>query len=357
MTAEQFADAVSSLTGVWPKASADMVKTDGRGQGGQVKAVRAAIAAVDGDDSTGGPDRPGSETQWIWSHADAVHDPGGRILLRKVIQLDSVPEQAVAVATCDNELVLYVNGKRVAKGESWSEPVSVDITKLLKRGENVVAAEATNWPDPDHQRGVDVKGANPAGFTAWVGGFRKGRVVWSVGTDASWLWTRSARGNWKTQPYDTSDWQHAAELADAGKIYGDLNLARAVEEQAPSDAGKPIRAALAFDDPLLSAMGRTHREQVVTRRDSVATMLQALELTNGVTLDSKLKQGAAVWVKRHGKSPRELVRRIYIAAFGRAPTHQELATAEELVGSPATREGVEDLLWVVTMLPEFQLIE
>ena len=30
--------------------------------------------------------------------------------------------------------------------------------------------------------------------------------------------------------------------------------------------------------------------------------------------------------------------------------------AREMVGEPARREGVEDLLWAVVMLPEFQLI-
>jgi hypothetical protein len=30
--------------------------------------------------------------------------------------------------------------------------------------------------------------------------------------------------------------------------------------------------------------------------------------------------------------------------------------ARDLVGSPARKEGVEDLLWAMTMLPEFQLI-
>ena len=45
MTAEQFADALSTVTGVWPEVSDDMVRVDGRGQGGQVAAARAAVAA------------------------------------------------------------------------------------------------------------------------------------------------------------------------------------------------------------------------------------------------------------------------------------------------------------------------
>ena len=56
------------------------------------------------------------------------------------------------------------------------------------------------------------------------------------------------------------------------------------------------------------------------------------------------------------KSGRELVVDLYQRALARKPTQAELRSAEEIVGSPVKREGVEDLLWAMTMLPEFQLI-
>ena len=43
-------------------------------------------------------------------------------------------------------------------------------------------------------------------------------------------------------------------------------------------------------------------------------------------------------------------------SLGRPPTKTELKLATELVGAPAKAEGVEDLLWSLAMLPEFQLI-
>jgi hypothetical protein len=52
-----------------------------------------------------------------------------------------------------------------------------------------------------------------------------------------------------------------------------------------------------------------------------------------------------------------LIGRIYAQALGRAPTPEELSTARDLVGEKPSVEGVQDLLWVVVMLPEFQLIE
>ena len=118
-----------------------------------------------------------------------------------------------------------------------------------------------------------------------------------------------------------------------------------------------IRASLAFDDPLMLALGRTSREQVVTHRDPIATTLQALEMTNGGTLDARLKQGAKRWVDERGKDPETLTRRLFLVALGRGPTPTELAASKELLGTSATPEGLHDLLWAVAMLPEFQLIE
>ena len=355
MTAEQFADALSTVTGVWPEVVDDMVRVDGRGQGGQVAAARAAIAAEAKADGRMPEIRV--DARWIWSHADAEHDPGGRILLRKVIKLDRLPKSALAVASCDNEVVLYVNGKKVGQGAEWTKPVSADISKLLKVGDNVVAAEATNWPDRKHNKGLNIAGANPAAFIAWVGGFDDGKQTWGVGSDATWLWAEESKGDWKTRP-DDDGWQHAAELPHADALYaGQVDLAGVVGLASPISDGTPIRASLAFDDPLMSALGRTSREQVVTRRDPIATTLQALELTNGGTLDARLKQGAERWIDRHGQDPEALARRLFVVALGRSPTPAEMAASKDLIGTPATPEGLHDLLWAVAMLPEFQLIE
>jgi len=118
-----------------------------------------------------------------------------------------------------------------------------------------------------------------------------------------------------------------------------------------------VRAALAMDNPLSRALGRPNREQVVTRRDSLATMLQALELVNGTTLDDLLNRGAREWIRQGEKNPRKIVERAYRTALGRPPTESELNTAAPIVGSPPSAESVHDLLWMVVMLPEFQLIE
>jgi hypothetical protein len=104
------------------------------------------------------------------------------------------------------------------------------------------------------------------------------------------------------------------------------------------------------------ALGRPNREQVVTVRQSTATTLQALELTNGATLARLLKQGAENVIGQNHPNTGALVDSLYLKSVSRKPTPQERAVAEKLVGSPARCEGAEDLLWILAMLPEFQLI-
>jgi Protein of unknown function (DUF1549)/Protein of unknown function (DUF1553) len=124
-----------------------------------------------------------------------------------------------------------------------------------------------------------------------------------------------------------------------------------------SSASEKVRAALLMDGALSRALGRPNREQVVTRRDSLATMLQALELTNGTSLDSILKSAGESWVAAKSAEPQALVARVYRVALGREPTPAESQTAADVVGTPASPQGIADLLWMVVMLPEFQLID
>ena len=117
------------------------------------------------------------------------------------------------------------------------------------------------------------------------------------------------------------------------------------------------RAALANADPLMTALGRPNREQVVTVRSSAATTLQGLELSNGATLAARLHRGAGHLMRTGPKSTGALIELVFARAVSRPPTRSERALCSRLLGAHPTVEGVEDLLWSVTMLPEFQLVD
>ncbi len=133
---------------------------------------------------------------------------------------------------------------------------------------------------------------------------------------------------------------------------------------APAESAKgapqyaaPVRASLAHSNELMRALGRPIREQVVSTRPDKLTTLESLALSNGAVFSELLKQGAKNARGRFADSdPQALIDWLYLAALARQPTPDELSIAREIAGSPTTDEHVEDLLWSVLMLPQFQLI-
>jgi mono/diheme cytochrome c family protein len=120
------------------------------------------------------------------------------------------------------------------------------------------------------------------------------------------------------------------------------------------------RASLISANPLTLALGRPNREQVTTIRVASATTLQALELANGPTLAGVLERGAKKLIAQAGTQPRttdQVIALVYQRALGRAPTPAENELCRSLLGDQPTAAGVEDLLWAVVMLPEFQLLD
>ncbi len=128
---------------------------------------------------------------------------------------------------------------------------------------------------------------------------------------------------------------------------------RAAEKTAPRAS---YRASLTASDMLMRSLGRPNREQVTSERPAMLTTLQALDLSNSSVLAETLTRGAPNVLAKSPEDPNRIVEAVYLSALARQPTDKERAVALELVGSPASPQGVEDLLWVVIMLPEFQII-
>ncbi len=114
------------------------------------------------------------------------------------------------------------------------------------------------------------------------------------------------------------------------------------------------RASLVVNNMFLTSLGRPNRETVTTSRDGEANLLQALVLTNGSQFTAALSRGAERWLSRYNNAE-VLVTNIYLEAFGRNPTPEELKIAMQ-GKTQLGKQEVEDLLWSLLLLPEFQLI-
>jgi hypothetical protein len=117
------------------------------------------------------------------------------------------------------------------------------------------------------------------------------------------------------------------------------------------------RASLVNSDLLMRSLGRPNREQVVSDRPEVLTTLQALDLSNSPLFAETLSRGADRVLKRFaGQDPAATVEWLYESALSRPSTPEGQSVAIEVLGSPTTSQGIEDLLWMVMMLPEFQIV-
>ena len=346
MTAEQFVDAVNAVTQTW--ADAPAIK---------LPPITAKDAEQKHDLKV--------TASWIWDKPDAKSkDTGGTVYFRHSFELTESFSKAVIAVTCDNGFRLYVNGNKLTESDDWSKPKVVDITKHLKHGKNTIAIHAYNFPDKVTGKGLNFSGANAAGLLASLAIERpvenSKESTWSeIKTDQHWKWKRETVKGWETVGFDDNEWQSAA-------VIGSLNAGpwnAAVGFQAALLAGTElsghsfVRTSLLNDDVLTRALGRPNREQVITRRNNVATTLQAIELTNGDTLDDALKAGARYWLNQPMNNDNQLIQTIFLTGLSRQATQQEEKVALSLLAGGGTKEqGIEDILWILTMLPEFQLI-
>jgi mono/diheme cytochrome c family protein len=336
LTAEEFRDALASLTGAGYSTEDADVEAD--------EAVKTLY----------GPKR---KARWIWNDPLAARQAeAGTIYLRKTAYFSARPDEAKALVLCDNSFTLFVNGHKAGAGSDLTKPVMVDLLPWLRPGENVFAAEAVNYlPDgsaPTPERAVPGT-ENPAGLFLYAR-VRAQKKVFDFGSDASWQVTAQKAKDWELPDFDSRHWAAAGEMGgltmEPWKIRSDL-----VAWQFGALHQTMVRSALVSADPLQRALGRPNREQAATSRQTAATTLQALELTNGKTLDDLLKQGAVDLV-RQSNSGKKLASRVYELALGRQPTAAELNLAQGLLGTKPAAEGAEDFLWAMSMLPEFQLI-
>jgi hypothetical protein len=344
MEAEQYLDAVSSLTGVWHQLPAD---------------TEIDFAAASDRPSDAPPAGPAANANWIGGPVTVGENaPPSSFYFRKTVTLPEPPGKAVVVCAADHAFKLYVNGKEVATGGESPNPKLVDCRKDFIQGENVIAAVVTpKRRNDDKTTSHEVR----AGFLLYAqvrphsaGADRAAEQVWDFVSDASWMATTTHFTDWEKPSFVPSVWAPAAEFGGLASKPGHLEreFAGLVSSASQYDH---VRAALVRSDPLMTELGRPNREQTVTSRSEAATTLQALELTNGSTLAGVLRHGAEYVLAGHPASSSEVVQNLYRQALGRPPTDPERTLAAEL-GDPIQREGVEDLLWAVIMLPEFQLI-
>lgn len=318
LSAEQFSDAVSQIIApMYPQVAYNP-------NGDRIKAIR------------------------IWHLEEylgrvVLPEPGKRYFRKSFNVSKEAVKKGEILISVDNAYQLYLNGKKIKQNSDWKVVDKVDVTSHLKVGKNTIAIIGDNG-------GVI---ANPAGILfALKLDYESGNSK-LLKSDKTWVSSRELpEGDWVAIDYDDSTWQKVRNYSTGNfKNWGQL-LDFTFKAQNETFA----RASLVKQHPFMKALGRPSREIVTTSREDQATLLQALELTNGEFFNSILEEGAQSWLKQYGKDSNIIVENLYQKALNRTPSKDEKEIMLNVLGETPKQEQIQDVFWAVLMSPEFQFI-
>lgn len=130
--------------------------------------------------------------RWLWTQAEGGDDE--TIYLRKSFTLPAKARKARLVATGDNHILVFVNGKRTIDHGSWDSLARADVKGHLRPGANAIAIQARN------EGGI-------AGVVlvleAELADGQKVRIV----SDASWKCSKKAARAWRGPQFPAADWK------------------------------------------------------------------------------------------------------------------------------------------------------
>ena len=315
MSAEQFSDAVS-----------------------QIVAPMYHAVAFDPIDN-------GIKSNRIWHREikfdrDVLPDPGERYFRREILLPNKQLDTAQLLISVDHSYTLFINGKKISEGSDWKKVAKLDVKEHLMGGANIIALEGIN----------EGSVANPAGILfALRLDYAEGEQI-NIHSDTEWKSTaQPPNEDWTHVGFDDKDWV-------AVRNYGAVHWGKLVDFDFGGREVRFARASLVKQHPFMKALGRPSRENVITTRDAQATLLQALELTNGTYFNTVLQEGADMWLKQYGNRDVEIVENLYERSFGRKPSKKEEDVMLRALGNEPKNEALQDLFWSTLILPEFQFI-
>ena len=138
-------------------------------------------------------------------------------------------------------------------------------------------------------------------------------------------------------------------------VYTDSNFVKKHFPQINELKTSFVRSSMVKNDIFLTALGRPNRENVGAIRNSQSNLIQALEVTNGQVLNTRLQLGSEKWLSANLKKEK-LTDSLFMNFLGRLPTVRERKATQSLLAEKPTQANIQDLVWALTLLPEFQLI-
>ncbi len=146
----------------------------------------------------------GDAASRIWDERPDIED--AERWFRRRFELRGPVAQALLRISCDNWCEVFVNGERAGVVDDWQRPGSLDVARLLRSGDNVLAFRCRNL-------------GGPAALVAWLGWRDPTGVVGAVVTDGEWRVHDQEVAGWNTTGFDHAGWGKVTPTArvPAGK--------------------------------------------------------------------------------------------------------------------------------------------
>jgi putative heme-binding domain-containing protein len=172
--------------------------------------------------------------QWIWVKGAGTSND--HFYFRKTFDIQGGAKAlkgSMLTASCDNNLIVTLNGKVVARSSEWQQPAKAPVHSLLKPKGNVIAIEGWN---------AGGQAALYAKIEIQLGKKKKQVIT----TDASWqVSTKKVKG-WTQASFDAKSWPKAVSIGKMGmQPWGNV-LSGAAGGGRPAKANQDVRAPEGF---------------------------------------------------------------------------------------------------------------
>ncbi|MFH1267439.1 MAG: hypothetical protein ABIK89_17080, partial [Planctomycetota bacterium] len=151
-----------------------------------------------------------ADASWIWfpeGDAASVGPVGTRYFRRKIdVPQDRKITSAQIAMTADNGFELFLNSRRVGRGDNFHTVYTFDLSRRLRPGTNTLAVAAVNGGEAP----------NPAGLIGSLRiEFNEGAPM-TIPTDAEWRAADKLSPGWEKPDFDDSSWPAAQALGPNG---------------------------------------------------------------------------------------------------------------------------------------------
>ncbi|MBN1844362.1 MAG: alpha-L-rhamnosidase N-terminal domain-containing protein, partial [Sedimentisphaerales bacterium] len=147
-----------------------------------------------------------NDCPWIWfaQGQPRTGAPAGlRYFRREFLLADKPVAKARMLLSVDNELELFVNGRRAGSAAGWKPPKPLDLAGHLQAGQNALAIAAKNTDGPAGLAGKLV--------IAYADGSDQ-----VIRIDSSWKASEQAADGWDAAGFDDRGWPAALKIAAVG---------------------------------------------------------------------------------------------------------------------------------------------